>query len=220
MTTIRELKAWARPRSGKGAARAERRANRIPAVIYGAKQPPITISLENDEVRTRIYAGRFLTTVFDIQLDGQKHRVIPRDYQLDPVSDLPVHVDFQRLISGQKIRVEVPIHVTKAEASPGVKRGGAINIVEHKLALLCPPEAIPTAIDIDLTGLEINQSVHLGNIQLPEGVVSASKDENPTLVTIVAPSGFKDEAPAAAAAAAPAAAAKAAPAAKAPAGKK
>jgi large subunit ribosomal protein L25 len=220
MTTIRELKATARPRSGKGAARAERRADRTPAVIYGAKLPPITISLEADEIRTRIYAGRFLTTVFDIELDGEKHRVIPRDYQLHPVTDLPIHVDFQRLVAGHKIRVEVPIHVTKPEASPGVKRGGAVNIVEHKLALLCPPEAIPTAIEIDLTGLEINQSVHLGDITLPEGVLAAAKDENPTLVTIVAPSGFKDEAaPAAAAAAAPAAA-KAAPAAKAPAGKK
>ncbi|BAR99823.1 LSU ribosomal protein L25p [Blastochloris viridis] len=199
-------------------------------MIYGAKQAPITISLEYDEIKARIFAGRFLTTVFDIQLDGQKHRVIPRDYQLDPVRDFPIHVDFQRLVSGQKVRVEVPIHVTKAEASPGVKRGGAINIVEHTLALLCPPEAIPTAIDIDLTGLDINQSVHLGNIALPDGVVPASKDENPTLVTIVAPSGFKEEAPAATAAtAAPAAAAKApaaaaakapAAAAKAPAGKK
>ena len=225
MTTIRELKATARPRSGKGAARAERRADRTPAVIYGAKQPPITISLEADEIRTRIYAGRFLTTVFDIELDGEKHRVIPRDYQLHPVSDLPIHVDFQRLVAGHKIRVEVPIHVTKAEASPGVKRGAAVNIVEHKLALLCPPDAIPTAIEIDLTGLEINQSVHLGDITLPEGVLAAAKDENPTLVTIVAPSGFKDETAAPAAAAprgcgqAPAAAAKApAAAAKAPAG--
>ena len=102
MTTIRELKATARPRSGKGAARAERRADRTPAVIYGAKCPPSRFRSKPTKSRTRIYAGRFLTTVFDIELDGEKHRVIPRDYQLHPVSDLPIHVDFQRLVAGHK----------------------------------------------------------------------------------------------------------------------
>src|SRR5215467_461805 len=114
MATVRELKATARPKSGKGASRAERRAGRVPGVIYGDKQPPVAISVEDRELRQRILAGRFLTTIYDVVLDGKKHRVIPRDFHLDPVKDFPIHVDFMRLGEGATIRVSVPLPVVKA----------------------------------------------------------------------------------------------------------
>src|SRR3982074_1329481 len=126
-TTVKEMKATARPQAGKGAARAQRRAGRVPGVIYGDNKAPVTISLNHAELRQRIYAGRFLTTLYDLEVDGPKHRVIPRDFQLDPVRDLPIHVDFLRLGEGATIRVRVPLHVKGAEQSPGIKRGGTVN---------------------------------------------------------------------------------------------
>src|SRR5689334_12047428 len=131
MATIQQLKAMARPRGGKGAARAVRRQGRVPGVIYGDNKDPITISVDHAELKQRIYAGRFLTTIYELDVDGAKHRVIPRDYQLDAVKDLPLHVDFMRLGEGAKIRVRIPVRVLNADQSPGVKRGGTVNIVTH-----------------------------------------------------------------------------------------
>jgi len=209
MASVREMKAAIRESAGKGAARAERRRGRVPGVIYGDDKAPVSISLDYHELRQRIYAGHFLTTVYDLDLDGTKHRVIPRDYQLDPVKDFPLHVDFMRLGVGATIRVNIPIHAINAEASPGVKRGGSVNIVTHTIEVRCPADAIPESIEVDLTGLEVAHSIHLSDIQLPPNVQPTAAD-NATLVTIVAPSGLKEEetataAPAEAAAAAPAA---------------
>ncbi|MEH2510621.1 large subunit ribosomal protein L25 [Nitrobacteraceae bacterium AZCC 1564] len=218
MATVKELKATARPKAGKGAARAERRAGRVPAVIYGDNQPPLTISLDDKAVRQSIFAGHFLTTLFNIDLDGKKHRVIPRDYALDPVKDFPIHVDFLRLAQGATIRVSVPLHVTGAEVSPGVKRGGTVNIVNHTVDLEADVEHIPQFIEVDVSKLEINNSIHLSDVELPKGVKAVSRDDQ-TLVTVVPPSGYAEEtkaagaAEAAAAGAAPAAGAAAAPAA-------
>jgi large subunit ribosomal protein L25 len=208
MATVKELKATARPASGKGAARAERRAGRVPGVIYGNNQPPVTISVEDAELRQRILAGRFLTTIYDIDLEGKKHRVIPRDFHLDPVRDFPIHVDFMRLGEGATIRVSIPLHIQNAESAPGVKRGGAINIVTHSIDLECSVDNIPQFIEADVSSLEISHSLHLSDIKLPTGVKSLSR-EDVTLVTIVPPSGYAEElkAAAAAAAAGPAAAA-------------
>src|SRR5215217_5365577 len=215
MATVKELKATARPQSGKGAARAERRAGRVPGVIYGNNQPPVTISVDDKELRQRILAGRFLTTIYDIDLEGKKHRVIPRDFHLDPVRDFPLHVDFMRLGEGATIRVSVPLHIVNGETSPGVKRGGTVNI-----DLECSVDNIPQYIEVDAGALEISHSLHLSEVKLPTGVKSLSR-EDATLVTIVPPSGYAEEQKAAAAAvaagtAAPAAGA-AAPAAAAPA---
>jgi large subunit ribosomal protein L25 len=222
MATVKELKATARPSVGKGAARAERRAGRVPGVIYGNNQPPLSISVDDRELRQRILAGRFLTTVYDIDLEGKKHRVIPRDFHLDPVRDFPIHVDFLRLGEGATIRVSVPLHVVKAEASPGVKRGGTVNIVTHAIELECSVDNIPQFIEADVGALEISHSLHLSDVKMPSGVKSLAR-EDVTLVTIVPPSGYAEEQKAAAAsaaaaggAAAPAAGA-AAPAAAAPA---
>jgi large subunit ribosomal protein L25 len=212
MATVKELKATARPAGGKGAARAARRAGRVPGVIYGNNQPPVTISVDDAELRQRILAGRFLTTLYDIDLEGKKHRVIPRDFHLDPVRDFPLHVDFMRLGEGATIRVSVPLHVQNAEAAPGVKRGGTVNIVTHTIDLVCSVDNIPQYIEADVSELEISHSLHLSDIKLPDGVKSLSR-EDVTLVTIVPPSGYAEELKAAAAAlaAGPAATAVAAP---------
>src|SRR5216684_3781382 len=201
MATVKELKATARPAGGKGAARAERRAGRVPGVIYGDNQPPVTISVDDAELRQRILAGRFLTTIYDIDLEGKKHRVIPRDFHLDAVRDFPVHVDFMRLGEGATIRVSVPLRVVNAESAPGVKRGGTVNIVTHTIDLECSVDNIPQYVDADISGLEISYSLHLSDITLPPGVKSLAR-EDVTLVTIVPPSGYAEEQKAAAAAAA------------------
>ncbi len=215
MATVKEMKATARPRAGKGAARAVRREGRVPGVIYGNNEPPLNISLDHAELSQRIFAGKFLTSIYNIDIDGTKHRVIPRDFQLDTVRDMPVHVDFMRLGEGATIRVRVPIHITNVDQSPGVKRGGAVNIVTHALDVRCPADAIPEAFEVDVSGLEINHSRHLSDIKLPPDVRPFVRGDA-TLVTIVPPSGYAEEmkaaAEAAAAAVAAAAAAAAAPA--------
>src|SRR6202171_6313420 len=212
MATVLELKATARPTGGKGAARAERRAGRVPGVIYGNSESPLAISVDQAELTQHLHAGHFLTTIYEISLDGKKHRVIPRDFHLDPVRDFPIHVDFMRLGEGATIRVSVPLRIQNAESAPGVKRGGTVNIVTHTIDLECSVDNIPQYVEADVSDLEISHSLHLSDIKLPPGVKSLLR-EDVTLVTIVPPSGFAEEikAAAAAAAAAGAAAAVAAP---------
>ncbi|SCZ09254.1 50S ribosomal protein L25/general stress protein Ctc [Microvirga guangxiensis] len=199
MSEIKQIKAVARDRSGKGAARAVRRQGQVPAVIYGAGQPAQAISLDFNQTKQLIFAGHFLTTIFDIDVDGKSVRVIPRDYQLDPVRDFPVHIDFLRVSKGQTIKVVVPLHVVGQEKSPGVKRGGTVQIVEHSIELAVSPDAIPDFIEASVEGLDIGSTIHLNDIKLPKGA-KATATENATLVTIVAPTGLKEEeaAPAAA----------------------
>ena len=206
MATVNELSATARPKSGKGAARAVRRAGRVPGVIYGDSKEPIGVSLDFKELKQKIYAGHFLTTVCNLDVDGTKHRVIPRDFQLDPVMDNPIHVDFLRLGEGAQVRVRVPIHVTNADQAPGIKRGGTVNIVTHTINVQVSADEIPQAFEVDLTGLEINYSRHLSDIKLPANV-KVLEHGDITLVTIVPPSGYAEEMKAAAEAAAAAAAA-------------
>src|SRR5438552_14049067 len=192
MASVKEMKAVTRSRAGKGGARAERRAGRVPGVVYGDGKPPLNISVDHSELKQRIYAGRFLTTIYELEVDGAKHRVIPRDFQLDAVKDLPVHVDFLRLGPGAKIRVRIPVHVKNADQAPGVKRGGTVNIVTHTIEVVCDPEDIPGAIEVDITGLEINYSRHLNEVALPPNVKLVGRLDQ-TLVTIVPPSGYAEE---------------------------
>jgi large subunit ribosomal protein L25 len=211
MATVNEIQATVRPAGSKGAARAERRSGRVPGVVYGNSEPPLSISVDFKELTRRITAGRFLTTLCDLDIEGRKHRVIPRDFHLDPVTDWPVHVDFLRVGEGATIKVRVPVHVFNADLSPGVKRGGAVNIVTHAVEVRCPVDAIPSSIDVDVAGLEINYSRHLSDVGMPPNV-RVIGEQNPTLVTIVPPSGYAEELKAAAEAAAAAAAAAATPA--------
>jgi len=205
-TTVKQMKAATRSRAGKGAARAERRAGRVPGVIYGDGKPPLNVSVDHADLKQRIYAGRFLTTIYELDVDGTKERVIPRDFQLDPVKDLPVHVDFLRLGEGAQIRVRIPVHVMNADQAPGVKRGGTVNIVTHAVEVVCSADDIPDSIDVDISGLEINYSKHLNEVALPPQVKVVGRIDQ-TLVTIVPPSGYAEELRAAAQAAATAAAA-------------
>src|ERR1700739_3891858 len=216
MATVNLIKAATRSRAGKGAAGARRRAGRVPGIIYGDGKPPLSISLDYADLHQRIYAGRFLTTIHEVEVDGVKHRVIPRDFQLDPVRDMPLHVDFMRLGEGATIRVNIPIHGRNAHQSPGVKRGGTVSIVTHTVEVRCRADAIPSGIEVDISELDINYSKHLSDITLPEGV-RALAGRDITLVTVVPPSGYAEEMKAAAEPAAAAAAAAAAPAAGAPA---
>lgn len=204
-TTVKQLKAAARQQGGKGAARAVRRAGRIPAVIYGGGEPPVAISLDQKEAQLLIFAGHFLTTQFEIDVDGAKTRVIPRDYQLEPVKDTPLHIDFLRVKEGQLIKVEVPVHFVNGETAPGIKRGGTLNVVLHSVELLVPGNAIPDAIEVDLAGFDIGQSLHISSVTLPPNAKPVDPTDF-TIVTIVAPSGLKEEPAAPAAEAAPAAA--------------
>src|SRR5215831_11378013 len=170
MATVKQMKATARAGAGRGAARAERRAGRVPGVVYGDGKPPIKVSVDHAELKQRIYAGHFLASIYELDVDGTKQRVIPRDFQLDPVKDLPIHVDFMRLGVGAQIRVRIPVHVKNADQAPGVKRGGTVNIVTHSVEVVCAADDIPEAVDVDISGLEINYSKHLDEITLPPKV--------------------------------------------------
>lgn len=205
MTAIKELKATARTKSGKGAARAERRAGRVPAVIYGAGKAPVGITLDYTEITRTIYAGHFLTTLFNIDVDGTKHHVIPRDYQLDPIKDLPLHVDFLRVTKGSSLTVDVPVHFLNNDTAPAIKQGATLNIVAHTVSLHVPANAIPEAIEVDVAKYSFGDSIHLSAVTLPKGVTWAGHGDD-TLATITAPTGLKEaEADEAAAAAADAA---------------
>jgi large subunit ribosomal protein L25 len=213
MASLKQLDADRRERVGKGAARATRRDNRVPAVIYGGGQAPVSISLDYNRTNQLIYAGHFLTTVFEIKVGGDTIRAIPRDYQLHPVKDTPVHVDFLRLSAGATIRVEVPVHFINHEASPGLKQGGALNIVRHAVELVVLADAIPDSLTADLTGLAFNDAVKISAIALPDGAKTVIQGRDFTIATITPPKAQDEEQAAASAAAAPAAAA-AAPAAE------
>ena len=213
MAQATELKAQARDRVGKGAARALRREGLVPAVIYGDKQPPVTVSIAYREAMKRIYAGGFLSHIVTLDVDGEKHRVIPRDYQLDVVSDKALHVDFLRVGKGTKLNVQVHVTFINDDQSPGIKRGGVLNIVHHTLDLTVDADNIPEAIIVDLAGKDIGDIIHLSSITLPAGVSDHSHEADLTIASIVTPAGLKsdeDSGPAETAPA-PAAAAPAAP---------
>jgi len=219
MTEIRNLTVTKRDRVGKGAARAARRAGLVPGVIYGDKKAPLPIALSPKELHAEIGRGGFFAQLYDLALDGQTHRVLPRDLQVDPLSDRPVHIDFQRVGAATRIRVAVPVRVINEGLSPGLKLGGVLNIVRHEVEVYCRADNIPPVIEVNLDGLVIGDSVHISTIQLSEGVQPVASDEDLTLVTIAAPTAQADEkaAPAAEGAAAPGAGAAPAAGAQAPA---
>lgn len=211
MAEKKTLAASVRSGTGKGAARSVRREGRIPAVIYGGGEAPQPISLDRKTATQLIYAGHFLTTIFELDVEGKKERVIPRDYQLDAIKDLPLHVDFLRLKAGSRLRVDVPVHFINVENCPGVKRGGTLNIVRHTVEMLVPADNIPEFLTGDLAGFDINDSLHISAFKLPENCTPTIRDRDFTVATIAPPT-KAEEAPAAAAAAAAPAAAAAAPA--------
>ncbi len=187
-----ELKAEARERVGKGSSRELRRNGLIPAVIYGDKQAPISIALSTNEVTKRIHAGGFMTTVASIVLNGEKISVLPKDYQLDPVRDFTMHVDFLRVSADSQVTVEVPVHFINEEKS-GIKIGGVLNIVRHAVEMECPANDIPEFITVDLDGFQIGDSIHISAVKLPKGATPTITDRDFTIATIVAPAGGTTE---------------------------
>ncbi len=192
-TAAKELKAQARSGVGKGAARALRREGLIPAVIYGDKKAPQPISISYKEAMKAIYAGGFLSHIITLDVDGEKHRVIPRDYQLDVVKDKALHVDFLRVGKGSKLNVQVHVKFINEEASPGIKRGGVLNIIHHTLDLTVDADNIPEEVTVDLTGLDVGDSIHISSVTLPAGASDHRHEEDVTIATIVAPSGLRSE---------------------------
>ena len=193
MARIVQLKAAKRDRAGKGAARAVRREGLVPGVVYGDKQEPQLVSLGYVDIFQQVQTGRFLSTLVDLEVDGTTVRTIPRAVQFDPVRDFIIHADFLRLGTGARITVEVMVQFRNAEASPGIKRGGVLNVVRHEVELSCPADSIPEEIVVDLTGLDIGDSVHISSISLPEGATPTITDRDFTIATIASPAGLKEE---------------------------
>ncbi|EJF78707.1 RRP-L25 [Candidatus Bartonella washoeensis] len=184
------LKAEIRERVGKGSSRELRRNGLIPAVIYGEKQPPLAITVPYKEIFYKIHAGGFRTTIATIVIGKQKITVLPKDYQLDPVRDFPLHVDFLRISAKSVVEVNIPVHFLNEDTAPGLKKGGVLNIVRHEIECTAPANAIPEAIEIDLSSYSIGDSIHISAVQLPEGVDPVIQDRDFTIATIAAPAGM------------------------------
>ncbi|ENN94421.1 50S ribosomal protein L25/general stress protein Ctc [Bartonella vinsonii] len=191
------LKAEIRERVGKGSSRELRRNGLIPAIIYGEKQPPLAITVPYKEIFYKIHAGGFRTTIATLVIGKQKITVLPKDYQLDPVRDFPLHVDFLRISEKSVVEVNIPVHFLNEDTAPGLKKGGVLNIVRHEIECTAPANAIPEAIEIDLASYSIGDSIHISAVQLPEGVTPVIQDRDFTIATIAAPAGLDigDEAP-------------------------
>ena len=187
------LPAEARDRAGKGASRALRRDGRVPAVVYGEKKEPLSIHVEEKLLTRMLHTGHFMNSVVMIDFKGKAHRTLPKAVDFHPVTSRPVHVDFLRIGEHTKVNVAVPMKFDNEEESPGLKRGGVLNVVVHELEIVCDAAHIPNEIHIALDGLEIGDSIHISQVKLPEGVVPANQDEDFTVATIVAPSAMKAE---------------------------
>jgi large subunit ribosomal protein L25 len=187
------LPAETRDRAGKGASRALRRDGRVPAVVYGEKKEPLSIHVEEKLLTKMLHTGHFMNSVVMIDYKGKAHRTLPKAVDFHPVTSRPIHVDFLRIGEHTKVTVGVPVRFDNEEDSPGLKRGGVLNVVVHELELVCDAASIPNEIHVSLDGLEIGDSIHISDVTLPEGVVPANKDEDFTVATIVAPSAMKAE---------------------------
>jgi large subunit ribosomal protein L25 len=202
MAEMTSLAAQMREGAGKGVARALRRAGRVPAVIYGEGKPQQMISVEARALRREVGHARFFSTLYALRMDGEDVQVLPREVQLHPVSDDPLHADFVRVSRGSTIEVEVRVSFINEDVSPGLKRGGVLNIVRREVELRCPADAIPEELVVDLKPFDIGDSVHISHIVLPEGVRPTITDRDFTIATISAPTVVREEAAEAAEAAA------------------
>ena len=193
MSDTLNLPAETRERAGKGASRALRREGRVPAVVYGGNEEPLSIHIEEKLLIKQLSSGHFLNSIVEIEVGGKKLRTLPKDVAFHPVNDRPLHADFLRLSKDSTVHVNVPVLFINEEDSPGLKRGGVLNMVRHELELICDGNKIPEDIRIDATGLDIGDSIHISNVTLPAGSVSAITDRDFTIATIVAPSGLRSE---------------------------
>ena len=185
------LTAETRERGGKGASRELRRNGRVPAVVYGGKEEPLMIHVEEKLLMKQLMTGHFMNSIVMIDVGGKQVRTLPKDVAFHPVKDRPIHADFLRISKDAKVNVAVPVVFINEEASPGLKRGGVLNIVRHELELICDSDKMPDDIQIDVTGYDVGDSIHISNVTLPKGSESAITDRDFTIATIVAPSAMK-----------------------------
>jgi large subunit ribosomal protein L25 len=193
MSEDNQLKAQARDRVGKGAARELRRNSMVPAVIYGDKKSPLGIALPHKEVTRRVHAGGFMTNILSIDVDGQAHQVLPKDYQLHPVSDQVLHVDLLRVSSRTIVTVEIPVHFLNDETCPGLKAGGVLNVVRHTVEVNVPATSIPEYFEIDLEPFDVGDSINISSVTLPEDVEPTITDRDFTIATIATPAALRSD---------------------------
>jgi len=193
MADITVLAATAREMVGKGSARAIRREGRVPAVIYGDGKAPIAISIERKKLVRDMSTGNFLTTIYDVKVGTESNRVLPRDVQLHPVTDIPEHVDFLRIGANTTVAVEVTVEFINEDDCPGLRAGGVLNVVRYSVEVSCRPDLIPNSIVVDLAGAELGDSLHISAVSLPDGVTPTITDRDFTIATIAAPTAVVDE---------------------------
>ncbi len=192
MAQTHKLSAEIRERAGKGAARATRRAGRVPAVIYGNKQEPVLISVDPVDLMKEIHQPGFFSHVYEIAVGGDTYKVLARDLQTHPINDLPTHVDFMRFSAKTRLAVDVYVEFINEDKCPGLKEGGVLNVVRHEVELRCSPDSIPEQLEADLSGLEIGDTLHISAIALPEGAELTITDRDFTVATIAAPTIFTE----------------------------
>lgn len=202
MPEMISLGAEPRPRAGKGAARATRRMGRIPAIVYGDDKEPLLISLEPRELTRCLARPGFFNHIVEISIEGGRHRTLPREVQYHPVTDLPIHVDFQRVGAGAQVTVAVPVAFINHERSPGLRRGGILNVVRHDIEMICSVDNIPERLVVDLTRLDIGDSLHISAVELPAEARPVIQERDFTIASIATSSAVREEAAAAAATAA------------------
>jgi large subunit ribosomal protein L25 len=202
MPEMINLNAEPRLSAGKGAARATRRAGRVPAIVYGDDKEPVLISLEPRELGRVLARPGFFNHLVEISVEGATHRTLPREVQCHPVTDAPLHIDFQRVAAGSQVTVAVPVVFINQEQAPGLRRGGILNIVRHEIEMVCSVDSIPERIVADLTGLEIGDTLHISAVELPAQARPVIQERDFTIASIAASSAVREEAAAAAATAA------------------
>jgi large subunit ribosomal protein L25 len=187
------LPAETRDRAGKGASRALRREGRVPAVVYGDKKEPLSVHVEEKLLTKMLSTGHFMNSVIMVEVGGKPNRTLPKAVDFHPVTSRPIHVDFLRIGEHSKVNVNIPVRFDNEEDSPGLKRGGVLNVVQHEIELICDAAEIPDELHIDLTGLDIGDSIHISQVTLPKGAKAAIDDRDFTVATVVAPSAMKAE---------------------------
>ena len=187
------LPAETRDRAGKGASRELRRQGRVPAVVYGDKKEPLSVHVEEKLLTKMLSTGHFMNSVVMVEVGGKPNRTLPKAVDFHPVTSRPIHVDFLRIGEHSKVNVNIPVRFDNEEASPGLKRGGVLNVVQHEIELICDAAEIPDELHIDLTGLDIGDSIHISQVTLPKGAKAAIDDRDFTVATVVAPSAMKAE---------------------------
>ncbi|MEE3099752.1 MAG: 50S ribosomal protein L25/general stress protein Ctc [Pseudomonadota bacterium] len=193
MAELPILEATARSGTGKGAARAARREGLVPGVIYGGGQDPVAINVKHNELLKRLKAGKFLSTLYNVKVDGADTRVVCRAVQRDVVRDLPTHVDFLRLTEKSRVALHIPVEFINHEAAPGLKRGGVLTVVRADVELSVIAGAIPDHVTVDLTGRTFGDVIHSSDVALPEGVKPVITDRDFVIANITAPSGLVSE---------------------------